>query len=70
MTAMTVARLPGRKKDDVEVRVARRRLARGQRIRRDAPEPDSDVLQESLEESFPASDPPSWTVIIRLGKPA
>jgi hypothetical protein len=26
-------------------------------------------IDESLEESFPASDPPSWTVLSRIGRP-
>jgi hypothetical protein len=28
-----------------------------------------DIIEESLLESFPASDPPSWTVINRIGSP-
>jgi hypothetical protein len=27
------------------------------------------MLDESLEQSFPASDPPSWTIVTRIGSP-
>src|SRR4051812_25452356 len=29
--------------------------------------PPEDRIDESLEESFPASDPPSWTALVRIG---
>jgi hypothetical protein len=31
-------------------------------------QPD-EIIDESLEESFPASDPPSWTVLTGIGAP-
>jgi hypothetical protein len=32
-------------------------------------EPSPEEIDETLKESFPASDPPSWSAPVRIGKP-
>ena len=43
--------------------------ARRSQIKHENARPTDVIIDESLEESFPASDPPSWTVGTRIGAP-
>ena len=48
--------------------MSRRRVAHGRR-RTAVVEPSDEKIDKSLEETFPASDPPSWTPLARIGSP-
>ncbi len=50
--------------DKTMQRRSTKRQKRGERVA--AP---SDPVDESLEETFPASDPPSWMTVNRVGSP-
>jgi hypothetical protein len=46
-----------------------RRKRRQQSVDMLDPTPSEQEIDESLEETFPASDPPSWTLLSRIGSP-
>jgi hypothetical protein len=58
---------PGIARRSRESRIARRKHRPGPVSERT--ELTEDLVDESLEESFRASDPPSWTVLTRIGAP-
>jgi hypothetical protein len=55
--------------DTTEARAETKRFVRRQRRKPENAARPLDMVEESLQESFPASDPPSWTVGTRIGSP-